>query len=616
MTKLTVEALQQLHVENARTLAAEGVTRLMVCGGTGCHATGSIAVIDGLRDRIRDRGLQDTLQVVETGCNGFCAAGPILVVHPGDIFYQKLKADDLDEIIDQHLLGGGKPVEKHLYKDPTTKKKIPSQDDIPFFSHQMPRALRNKGLIDPESIDDYIAREGYLAAAKALFEMTPDDIVEEMKRSGLRGRGGAGFPAGMKWAFAKASPGDVKFVLCNADEGDPGAFMDRSILEADPHAVLEGMVIAAKAINAHQGYIYARTEYPLAIKRLEIAIEQAKERGLIGDDILGSGFDFSVEIYQGAGAFVCGEETALMRSIEGKRGMPRPRPPFPAHKGLWEKPTILNNVETLANVPQIILNGGDWYAAVGTETSKGTKVFALSGDVNNIGLVEVPMGTPLRKMIFDIGGGIPNRRKFKAVQLGGPSGGCVPMEHIDIPVDYEEIAKVGAIMGSGGAIVMDDRTCMVDMARFFMDFIQDESCGKCTPCREGTRRQLELLEKICGGEGTMADIDELENLSSVIKETALCGLGQTGPNPVLSTLRYFREEYLAHIEDRKCPAKRCVALLQFEVDPGLCTKCGLCFKACPVDAIIWEKKQVAHIEKEKCIQCLTCYEKCKFDAIQ
>ncbi len=616
MTKLTVEALQQLHVENARTLAAEGVTRLMVCGGTGCHATGSIAVIDGLRDRIRDRGLQDTLQVVETGCNGFCAAGPILVVHPGDIFYQKLKADDLDEIIDQHLLGGGKPVEKHLYKDPTTKKKIPSQDDIPFFSHQMPRALRNKGLIDPESIDDYIAREGYLAAAKALFEMTPDDIVEEMKRSGLRGRGGAGFPAGMKWAFAKASPGDVKFVLCNADEGDPGAFMDRSILEADPHAVLEGMVIAARAINAHQGYIYARTEYPLAIKRLEIAIEQAKERGLIGDDILGSGFDFSVEIYQGAGAFVCGEETALMRSIEGKRGMPRPRPPFPAHKGLWEKPTILNNVETLANVPQIILNGGDWYAAVGTETSKGTKVFALSGDVNNIGLVEVPMGTPLRKMIFDIGGGIPNRRKFKAVQLGGPSGGCVPMEHIDIPVDYEEIAKVGAIMGSGGAIVMDDRTCMVDMARFFMDFIQDESCGKCTPCREGTRRQLELLEKICGGEGTMADIDELENLSSVIKETALCGLGQTGPNPVLSTLRYFREEYLAHIEDRKCPAKRCVALLQFEVDPELCTKCGLCFKACPVDAIIWEKKQVAQIEKEKCIQCLTCYERCKFDAIQ
>ncbi|MGD8250655.1 MAG: NADH-quinone oxidoreductase subunit NuoF [Desulfobacterales bacterium] len=615
MTKLTVDALTLLRDENARMMASEGVTRLMVCSGTGCHATGSISVIDGLRDIVREKGLEDSVQVIETGCNGFCAMGPIMVVHPGDIFYQKLKVDDLPAIVDQHIVGGA-PVEKHFYKDPGTKKKIPSQDDIPFFAHQMPRALRNKGLIDPESIDDYIGRDGYLGVAKALHDMSPDDIIEEMKKSGLRGRGGAGFPAGMKWAFAKASPGDVKYVLCNADEGDPGAFMDRSILEADPHAVLEGMIIAAKAINAHQGYIYARTEYPLAIRRLEIAIEQATERGLIGKDILGSGFDFEVEIYQGAGAFVCGEETALMRSIEGKRGMPRPRPPFPAHKGLWEKPTILNNVETLANVAQIMLNGGDWYASVGTETSKGTKVFALSGDINNIGLVEVPMGTTLRNMIYDIGGGVPKKRKFKAVQLGGPSGGCVPEQHLDTPVDYEEIAKVGAIMGSGGAIVMDEATCMVDMARFFMDFIQDESCGKCTPCREGTRRQLELLEKICDGKGVPEDIDELESLSAVIKETALCGLGQTGPNPVLSTLRYFRDEYLAHINDRVCPAKRCVALLKFEVDPDLCTKCGLCFKACPVDAVIWEKKQVARIDKDQCIQCLTCYDKCKFSAIQ
>jgi len=540
--------------------------------------------------------------------------GPIMVVHPGDIFYQKLTADDVSVIIDDHIING-KPVEKYFYKDPVSKKKIPSQDDIPFFANQMPRALRNKGLIDPESIDDYIARDGYQAVAKALHELSADQIIEEVKTSGLRGRGGAGFPAGMKWSFAKGSPGDVKYVLCNADEGDPGAFMDRSILEADPHAVLEGMIIAAKAINAHRGYVYARTEYPLAIRRLGIAIEQARERGLIGDNILDSGFDFHVEIYQGAGAFVCGEETALMRSIEGKRGMPRPRPPFPALQGLWEKPTILNNVETLANIPQIILKGGAWYASVGTETSKGTKVFALSGDINNIGLVEVPMGTTLRRMIYDIGGGIPNKRKFKAVQLGGPSGGCVPEQHLDTPVDYEEIAKVGAIMGSGGAIVMDDNTCMVDMARFFMDFIQDESCGKCTPCREGTRRQLELLKKICNGQGEPQDLDELESLSAVIKDTALCGLGQTGPNPVLSTLRYFRDEYEAHIYERRCPAKRCVALLKFEVDPEACTRCGMCARACPVDAIEWEKKQVARIDKETCIQCLTCYDKCKFDAI-
>jgi NADH-quinone oxidoreductase subunit F/NAD(P)H dehydrogenase (quinone)/NADP-reducing hydrogenase subunit HndC len=614
MGKFTIAELNAVQEKAAAVLNEPDVFHLMVCGGTGCHATGSIAVIERLREEVAQKGLQDKVRVIETGCNGFCAMGPILVVHPGDIFYQKLSADDVSVIIDEHIING-KPVEKYFYKDPVSKKKIPSQDDIPFFANQMPRALRNKGLIDPESIDDYIARDGYQAVAKALHELSADQIIEEVKTSGLRGRGGAGFPAGMKWSFAKGSPGDVKYVLCNADEGDPGAFMDRSILEADPHAVLEGMIIAAKAINAHQGYVYARTEYPLAIRRLGIAIEQARERGLIGDNILDSGFDFHVEIYQGAGAFVCGEETALMRSIEGKRGMPRPRPPFPALQGLWEKPTILNNVETLANIPQIILKGGAWYASVGTETSKGTKVFALSGDINNIGLVEVPMGTTLRRMIYDIGGGIPNKRKFKAVQLGGPSGGCVPEKYLDTPVDYEEIAKVGAIMGSGGAIVMDDNTCMVDMARFFMDFIQDESCGKCTPCREGTRRQLELLKKICNGQGEPRDLDELESLSAVIKDTALCGLGQTGPNPVLSTLRYFRDEYEAHIHERRCPAKRCVALLKFEVDPEACTKCGMCARACPVDAIEWEKKQVARIDKETCIQCLTCYDKCKFDAI-
>ncbi len=614
MPKFTVENLKQIQEQRKSRMAFADKTYLLACGGTGCHATGSLKVMEALRNEVADKGLQDKVEIIETGCNGFCAVGPLMVVQPGDIFYQKIKLTDIPNIVEAHLING-KPVEKLMYKDPGTKKRIPKLHDIPFFANQQPVALRNKGLINPESIDDYIARNGYMGVAKALLEMQPEQIIEEMKISGIRGRGGAGFPTGMKWYFASQSQGDVKYVLCNADEGDPGAFMDRSILEADPHAVVEGMVIAARAINATQGYVYARTEYPLAIKRLQIAIDAAKERGLLGENILGSGFSFDIEIYQGAGAFVCGEETALMRSIEGRRGMPRPRPPFPAHKGLWEKPTILNNVETFSNVAQIITNGGAWYAGIGTDTSKGTKVFAVSGDVNNIGLVEVPMGFSLRELIFDIGGGIPKKRKFKAVQLGGPSGGCVPDAFLDTPVDYEEIQKVGAIMGSGGVIVMDEKTCMVDMARFFMEFIQEESCGKCTPCREGTRRLLQLLEKICEGRGEPGDIEALESLSDVIKETALCGLGQTGPNPVLSTLRYFRHEFEAHIYERRCPAKRCADLLEYRVVEDLCAKCGMCFKACPVEAIAWQKKETARIDQQKCIKCLTCYDRCKFDAI-
>jgi NADH:ubiquinone oxidoreductase subunit F (NADH-binding)/(2Fe-2S) ferredoxin/NAD-dependent dihydropyrimidine dehydrogenase PreA subunit len=589
-------------------------TQLMLCGGTGCHASGTKGFQEALQKELVRQGLAEEIKIIETGCNGFCAVGPVMLVQPEGIFYQKLKAEHVPHLVEEHFLKG-RPVKELFYQEPASKETIPNMDQIPFFANQMFRVMRNKGVIDPEVIEEYIARDGYFGAAKALQEITPEQIIEEVKRSGLRGRGGAGFPTGLKWEFARKSPGDVKYVLCNADEGDPGAFMDRSVLEADPHAVLEGMIIAAKAINAHQGFIYARTEYPLAIRRLGIAIKQAREYGLLGEDILGTGFDFDIEIYQGAGAFVCGEETALMRSIEGKRGMPRPRPPFPAHQGLWEKPTVLNNVETLANIGQIILKGGAWYASVGTESSKGTKVFALSGDVNNIGLVEVPMGTSLRSIVYDIGGGVPGKRKFKAVQLGGPSGGCVPEQYLDTPVDYEAIAKVGAIMGSGGAIVMDDHTCMVDMARFFMDFVQDESCGKCTPCREGTRRLLQLLEKICAGKGEPEDIVIMEELSATIKETALCGLGQTGPNPVLSTLRYFRDEYEAHIYEKRCPAKRCVGLLKFEVNPDMCTKCGLCFRSCPADAITWQKKEVARIDKEKCIECMTCFEKCKFDAI-
>ena len=589
-------------------------TDLLLCGGTGCHATGSQEVKAALENEVKKQGLDQEIRIIETGCNGFCAQGPVLLVQPEGIFYQKLKKDDIPHLVEEHFLKG-RPVEKLFYKEPASAETIPGMDDIPFYAKQQLIVLKNRGLIDPESIDEYIAGDGYMAAAKALLEMTPEDIVGELKTSGLRGRGGAGFPTGLKWEFASKETADLKYVLCNADEGDPGAFMDRSVLEADPHALLEGMLIAARAIGASRGYIYCRAEYPLALRRLGIAISQAREYGLLGENILDSGFDFDLEVYQGAGAFVCGEETALIHSIEGKRGMPRPRPPFPAVQGLWKKPTVLNNVESYANVAQIILKGGEWYAGIGTETSKGTKVFALTGDVSNIGLVEVPMGTTLRTIIYDIGGGIPNKRKFKAVQMGGPSGGCVPEQFLDTPVDYESLTKVGAIMGSGGMIVMDDRTCMVDMARFFMDFIQDESCGKCTPCREGTRRMLEIVEKITHGEGKEGDLELLEEMSGVIKDSALCGLGQTGPNPVLATLRYFRDEYEAHIYEHRCPAKRCPALLKFEVVQDKCKKCGLCFKNCPSDAIIWQKKETATIVKEKCIKCLSCYTNCPFDAI-
>ncbi len=586
----------------------------MLCGGSGCQANGSRVFQDALEKELKRTHLDQEIKIIETGCNGFCAVGPVMLVQPEGIFYQKLNAKDVPELVEEHFLKG-RPVKRLQYVEPASEKTIPKMDDIPFFTHQEFRVMRNKGMIDPEIIDEYIARDGYFGAAKALTEMTPEQVISEIKKSGLRGRGGAGFPTGLKWEFASRSTNDTKYVLCNADEGDPGAFMDRSVLEADPHAVLEGMIIAARAINANKGYIYCRTEYPLALHRLDLAIKQARDYGLLGENILKSGFNFDIEIYQGAGAFVCGEETALMRSIEGKRGMPRPRPPFPANQGLWEKPTVLNNVETLANIAQIILNGGEWYASIGTETSKGTKVFALTGAVNNIGLVEVPMGITLRQMIFDIGGGIPKKRKFKAVQLGGPSGGCIPTQCLDTPIDYEEIVKVGAIMGSGGVIVMDEKTCMVDMARFFLDFIQDESCGKCTPCREGTRRLLEIIEKICQGKGELKDIQTLEELSEVIKNSSLCGLGQTAPNPVLSTLRYFKDEYIAHIVEKRCPAKRCVALLKFKVNPDLCKKCGLCFKTCPADAITWQKKEVAVIDNEKCIKCMSCFEVCRFNAI-
>jgi NADH-quinone oxidoreductase subunit F/NAD(P)H dehydrogenase (quinone)/NADP-reducing hydrogenase subunit HndC len=602
-----------IDIRLGKTLV-DGEKHLMIGGGTACHASKSEPVRDAIREEVEKRGLSQRCKVIETGNDAFSTLAPVMVVYPEGVYYVHLSPDDVEDIVSEHLIDG-KLVERLLYKDPDNNKPIPRMMDIPYFSNQTLIILRNLTLIDPENIDDAIYRDAYQGAAKALIDITAEEIINQVKVSGIRGRGGAGFPTGMKWQFAAEPEGDIKYVLCNADEGDPGAFMDRSVLEADPHAVLEGMIIAAKAINAHQGYIYCRAEYPLAIKRLTIAIEQARRYGLLGKDILGSGFDFDLEIYQGAGAFVCGEETALMISIEGKRGMPRPRPPFPAQEGLWKKPTVLNNVETLANIPQIILNGGQWYAAIGTERSKGTKVFALAGKVINSGLVEVPMGMPLKDIVYKIGGGIPENKQLKAVQIGGPSGGCIPLELLDTVTDYEAITGTGAIMGSGGMVVMDEDNCMVDIARFFMEFCQEESCGKCTPCREGTKRMLEIVTKITEGQGEIDDIATLEELAEMVKDSSLCGLGQTAPNPVLSTIRYFRDEYEAHIKDKRCHAGVCKALITYIIDEEKCPGCGKCMRVCPVEAITGEKKVPHKIEPEKCIRCGACIASCKFDAI-
>ena len=589
-------------------------THVLVCGGTGCTSSGSARIRERLEKEIEANGLSDEVCVVKTGCYGLCALGPIMIVYPEGTFYSMVQEEDIPEIVTEHLLKGN--VVKHLLYEETVKAdKIIPLNETNFYKKQHRVALRNCGVINPEKIDEYIGTGGYEALGIVLTEKKPEDVIQILLDSGLRGRGGAGFPTGLKWKFAAGNDADQKYVCCNADEGDPGAFMDRSILEGDPHAVLEAMAIAGYAIGASQGYIYVRAEYPIAVQRLEIAIEQAREYGLLGKNIFDSGFDFDIELRLGAGAFVCGEETALMTSIEGNRGEPRPRPPFPALKGLFQKPTILNNVETYANIPQIIVNGPEWFASMGTEKSKGTKVFALGGKIHNTGLVEIPMGTTLREIVEEIGGGVPNGKKFKAAQTGGPSGGCIPAEHLDIPIDYDNLLSIGSMMGSGGLIVMDEDTCMVDIAKFFLEFTVDESCGKCTPCRIGTRRMLEILEKITKGQATMEDLDKLEELCYHLQSNSLCALGQTAPNPVLSTLRYFRDEYIAHIVDKKCPAGVCKDLLQYKIDPDKCKGCTLCARTCPADAIIGKVKEVHMINPEKCLKCGACMEKCRFGAI-
>ena len=589
-------------------------SHVLVCTGTGCASSGSHEVIEKFKSEIEKKGLSDEILVVPTGCHGMCEMGPIVVVYPEGTFYCRVSSEDVSEITEEHLYKG-RIVERLLYTGTEEKPKVPHYKDIPFYGKQHRVALANCGYINPDSIDEYISRDGYVALAKVLKEMTPGDVIEEVKTSGLRGRGGGGFPTGLKWSFCAKSQGDKKYVICNADEGDPGAFMDRSILEGDPHAVIEGMLIGAYAMGANEGYIYCRAEYPLAIKHLNTAIAQAEEYGLLGQNILGTDFSFDLHVKEGAGAFVCGEETALMGSIEGQRGMPRPKPPFPAVSGLWGKPTNINNVETWADVPPVLRNGGEWYASMGTEKSKGTKVFALTGKVKHTGLVEVPMGITLREVVMEIGGGILNDKKFKAVQIGGPSGGCLTEEHLDIPISYESLAEVGAIMGSGGLVVMDEDNCMVDVAKFFLEFTQAESCGKCTPCREGTKQMLLLLDKITRGEGTLEDLDTLENLAQMVKDMSLCGLGQTAPNPVLTTLRYFRDEYEAHINEKRCPAGACTKLVRFVIDPEACKKCGLCARNCPVKCITGDRQTPYFIDQDACIKCGTCYEKCPFDAI-
>jgi NADH:ubiquinone oxidoreductase subunit F (NADH-binding)/(2Fe-2S) ferredoxin/Pyruvate/2-oxoacid:ferredoxin oxidoreductase delta subunit len=566
------------------------------------------------RDELAKKGLDREIMVVETGCHGMCEMGPVVVIYPEGAFYCRVTPEDVAEIVEEHLYKG-RIVTRLLYTVPEDMEKVPYYRDIPFYSKQHRVVLSNCGYIDPEKIEEYIARDGYMALGKALYEMTPEQVLEEVKKSGLRGRGGAGFPTGLKWEFARKATGDKKYIVCNADEGDPGAFMDRSTLEGDPHSVIEGMAIGAYAIGADEGYIYCRAEYPLAIKRLRIAMAQAEEMGLLGDNIMGTNFSFHLHLKEGAGAFVCGEETGLMASIEGRRGMPRPRPPFPAQQGLWGKPTNINNVETWANVPRIILNGADWFSSMGTEKSKGTKIFALTGKITNTGLIEVPMGITIREIIYELGGGLLNGKEFKAVQIGGPSGGCLTKEHLDLPIDYESLTGAGAIMGSGGLVVMDEDTCMVDVSKFFLEFTQRESCGKCVPCREGTKQMLLMLQKICDGEGTLEDLDKLEKLAYVVKETSLCGLGQTAPNPVITTIRYFRDEYLAHIEEKRCPAKVCPKLIKYVVDPEKCRKCGLCARNCPVNCISGDRQTPYFIDQEKCIKCGTCIQVCPFGAI-
>lgn len=589
-------------------------SHVLICGGTGCTASGSITLQEALQEELKKHKLENEVKIVQTGCFGLCEIGPIMVIYPEGAFYCQVQAEDIPELVEEHLVKG-RILERLLYKEKATKEVHRSLTEIDFYKKQKRIALRNCGLINPEVIEEYIANDGYQALGKALTEMTREEVIETVKKSGLRGRGGGGFPTGLKWEFAYKARGDKKYVVCNADEGDPGAFMDRSTLEGDPHSILEAMTIAGYAIGADQGFIYVRAEYPIAVKRLQIAIDQAREKGLLGKDIFGTGFNFDVELRLGAGAFVCGEETALLASIEGRRGEPRPRPPFPANEGLWGKPTLINNVETFANIPPIILNGWEWFASIGTERSKGTKVFALAGKVNNTGLVEIPMGTTLREVVFDIGGGIPNGKKFKAAQTGGPSGGCLPAELLDIPIEYDTLIQAGSMMGSGGMIIMDEDTCMVDIAKFFLQFTQDESCGKCPPCRIGTKRMLEILERITTGKGKEGDIELLEKLAKNIKASALCGLGQTAPNPVLSTIRYFRDEYEAHIKEKRCPAGSCQALLSFNILAEKCKGCGLCAKECPVNAITGEKRSPYTIDQDKCIKCGNCLEKCPFDAI-
>lgn len=589
-------------------------SQVLICGGTGCTASDSKGIINAFKNEISKHGIENEIEIVRTGCFGLCELGPVVIIYPEGAFYSRVKVEDIPELVEEHLVKG-RILKRLVYHEAIEDDRVKSLNNVDFYKKQKRIALNNCGVIDPENIDEYIAFDGYKALEKVLTQMTPMDVVDTIKKSGLRGRGGGGFPTGLKWEFAANQKNDQKYIVCNADEGDPGAFMDRSVLEGDPHVIIEAMAIGGYAIGANEGYVYVRAEYPIAVHRLEIALNQAREYGLLGKNILGTGFNFDIFIRLGAGAFVCGEETALLRSIEGKRGMPTPKPPFPAVSGLWEKPTVINNVETYANVPQIILKGSDWFSSIGTEKSKGTKVFALGGKITNTGLVEVPMGITLREVIYEIGGGIPNNKKFKAVQTGGPSGGCITTESLDTHIDYDTLTALGSMMGSGGMIVMDEDNCMVDVARFYLDFTKDESCGKCTPCRVGTKRLLEILQKICDGKGTLEDLDKLEALAYQIKSASLCGLGQTAPNPVISTLKYFRDEYIAHVVDKRCPAGVCKGLTRYTILEDKCKGCSICAKNCPVTAISGKVKEPFHIDQDKCVKCGVCIGKCPFKAI-